>query len=163
MAVWPFLMALSATMLAMAAIAGSGRYLVPALAILGAYIATRGLVASGVSLPHTAYAIVWISAAFVAIAHSLQNYGIALMLAGVAACYIWARAAGADAHFGSMPFVASDLLAIAALLTIGGGVRHDFIGRVRDLGGYSGRRDFDCLAMRDSMGAEKAGGAKERQ
>lgn len=161
MSVWPFLMALSLAVLSMAAVAGGRRYIVPAAAIFGAYIATRGLVASGVPLPHTSYAIAWISAAFFTIAHSLKNYEISLMLTGVAACYLWARAASAEAYFGSMPFVVSDLFAIAALLSIGSGARHDFIGRICDLASNSARCDFDCGAMRDSVGAEKARSAEK--
>ena len=154
MAVWPFLMGLSGLVLAMALISGRKRYSFAAFAIFASYCTVRLFVSVGVPSPSTIYALIWIFAASAIFAHSRENYGISTMLAASALCYLWAKAAGASAAFGVLPFVLSDLFALAAMLFIGGGVYRDFIGRISDLvRGRAGRR-FDNLRGRGMLHQE---------
>lgn len=148
MAVWPFLMGLSGVVLGMALIAGRARYSFAALAIFCAYCGARLLDAIGVPAPSTIDALIWLFAASAIFAHSRENYGISTILAASAMCYLWARAAGAEAAIGVLPYVLSDLLAIVAMLAIGGGVHRGFIGRVRDLVRVGNRRGFNSVGGR---------------
>lgn len=141
MAVWPFLLGLSAIVAGMAIVAGGARWIVPACAILASYLTVRAFVAVGVPSPSTIYAMIWLVAATAILAHNWKNYGISTMLTASALCYLWAKAAGVAAAFGVLPFVLSDLFALAAMVIIGGGVWRGFVGRVADLGRHSfGRR-----------------------
>ena len=48
-------------------------------------------------------------------------------------CYLWADISNAPRAFGSPPYVAADILAIAAMITVGWSLRHEFIGRLSEL------------------------------
>jgi len=161
MMVWPFLLGLSVIVAGMAVIAGRGRYIVPALAILGAYLTVRLFVSVGVPSPSTVYALIWIFAATAIMAHNWRNYGISTILALSAMCYLWARAAGVTAAFGVLPFVLSDLLVVAAMLWIGGGVWNGFVGRISDMVRGGTGRGPDTISGRNllhqSTARKKAG------
>jgi predicted neutral ceramidase superfamily lipid hydrolase len=161
MAVWPILLGLSAVVAGVALVAGKGRYIVPALAILACYLMVRAFVAVGVPSPSSIYAMIWLVAATGIIAHNWKNYGISTMLTASALCYLWAKAAGVSAAFGVLPFVFSDLFALAAMVVIGGGAWCDFVGRIVDLvSRRSGRRaDFHSggAVLYSGKAAKKAG------
>ena len=159
MAVWPFLMGLSGLVLAMALVAGRARYAFAAFAIFCAYCGARVLDAIGVPAPSTIDALIWIFAASAIFAHSRENYGISTLIAASALCYLWAKAAGANAEIGVLPFVLSDLFALAAMLFIGGGVCRDFIGRISDLVRGGAGRGFDNIRGRGML-PQKAQGKK---
>lgn len=137
MSVWPFLMALSGAVFALSL--WSGRYAITTGAILGAYCAGR-IVKNAVESEQTqivAFALIWACvAALDAIQRQVDTK--TLILSGVALCYFVARVLQSPWVFGSWPFVASDLLAVAAMLLFAWG---SFVGilssssRVDHLGG----------------------------
>jgi hypothetical protein len=102
----------------------------------------------------SAFAIIWLVAAILSATIAPKKYGISTLLLGVSLCYLWARMVSAPWVFGSIPFVISDLLALAAMLSIGWGLRHDIITRVNHLERHSIGRGFSLGANCDIVAQE---------
>jgi len=161
MPVWPILMGLSVAVLVVALVARNAPAAKVAGAIFAAYMAGRIIKMGPDEYQLSAFAIVWLVVAVVSVAVSFNRYGISLMLVGVSACYVWAKLTAAPWVFGSPPFVISDLLALAAMLFTGWGVRHEFVGRVAHMVRHSNSRGFSLGADRATIApkakAKKAG------
>jgi hypothetical protein len=154
MPVWPFLMGLSALVLCLAMFAKNAPAMKVAGVIFCAYIAGRAVKMAGDDFQLSAFAIIWLLTALAAVTINPARYGISLLLLGVSACYLWARVASAPWVFGSMPFVVSDVLAVAAMLSIGWGLRHDIIDRIDHLGWHSAGRGFSLGSNRAIVAAQ---------
>lgn len=139
MMIWPYLMGLSAVVTLVAALSRQMPLTKAAGAILAAYFAAR-ILKAGVppEFQLVAFAALWVSVGgFV-----LRQCGLvvpALLLVVCSLCYLWARLTAAPWVVGSVPFVISDILAVAAMLWIGGAAAHVLI-RDGYLGGNSDRR-----------------------
>tara|TARA_R110000850_G_scaffold152818_1_gene276069 strand:+ start:4521 stop:5012 length:492 start_codon:yes stop_codon:yes gene_type:complete len=144
-AIWPYLMALAAGLFLSSAIAKYSSAARSLLCILATYAATRGInaafgtewVADGIAALTWAYC-----ARFVFNKGSTTASGI---IAISALCYFWAAIAGAPKVVGSIPYVISDVLMVAAMVWIGAnGVRAN-IGGLSDMvkrGGGGRYRDI---------------------
>ena len=142
--VWPFLVGLAVAVFALSAVAKNEWATRTMLVILIAYAGVQ----AGKNLPINSeylpviYSGIWVIA-FGAIPRHIDG-NMTLIVSGVpvskvfiglaALCYLWARITKAPPAFGSPPYVASDLLLIAAMLLIGWSVRHDFIDRLSNIG-----------------------------
>ena len=161
MPVWPFLMGLSALILALAVFAKNAPAMKVAGVILCAYIAGRVVKMAEVDFQLSAFAIIWLVAAILSATIAPKKYGISTLLLGVSLCYLWARIVAAPWVFGSIPFVISDILALAAMLSIGWGLRHDIIFRIGDLGRHSIGRGFslgaNCGIVASEVEAQRRG------
>jgi hypothetical protein len=156
MTVWPYLMAISAVTVLITAVARDRAMLALSAMILAAYIGGR-IIKAGLhpDAQLIAFAVLWISVA-VADATQRQADTKSALLAAVALCYLWAKMASAPWAFGSVPFVVSDLAALAVMALIVKGSGRAFIGRVADLG-YNLRRSGADNPCRVATQAQKAG------
>lgn len=112
--------------------------------ILGAYVATHYV---KFSLPNNSelfpvvFAGIWVSASSLmwSVVRDCPNPAKRrflfsksfISLSGI--CYFWADISNAPRAFGSPPYVLADVLAIAAMITIGWSLRDEFIGRLSEL------------------------------
>lgn len=157
MTVWPYLMALAGVCLAVACIARDRALIGLSAVILAAYVLARAIKTGlPADLHLIAFAVLWLSVAVVdAIRRQVDTK--TSLLAAVALCYLWAKMAASSWVYGSTPFVAADLLAIAVMLLILKGAGRAFVGRVGDLG-YSLRRGaVDSGGGMAMQKAQKAG------
>ena len=157
MLVWPFLMGLSALILALAIFSRNAPAVKVAGVILAAYLAGRLVKALGIEYQVAAFALIWLCAAIGAFVADARRYGISLILLGVSLCYVWARVTVAPWVFGSPPFVLSDLLAVLAMLVLGAGLRQDVIRRAGDMARRLSGRGFVSSACRVKILQDKAG------
>jgi len=115
--VWPFLMGSTAALLAVSLVLRERAAVWVAGIMLAAYAAVqaRKLLFDA---PHDLVisAAIWITAGGLVARH---NRAAGALLAASGLCYLWARVTDAPRVFGSAPFVASDLLAVAALGMVG--------------------------------------------
>ena len=136
MPVWPLLIGLSIATIISARAAGDRWAMRAGAVVLAAYAAMR---AEAVIFSGGAYSDAICAAVWVAAAASIQRRGTAtiagikVMLVLVALCYWWARVSGAAHEFGSLPYVASDLFAVMALICIGWRSHVGNVDRVCDL------------------------------
>lgn len=138
MPVWPFLLALAVTVFIAGLVMGQRRAASVAGVMVCAYVAGWLLKMSGTEYDLSGFAVIWICAA--AICLTLRDYGISAILLAVSACYVWAWAVGAPWEIGSLPFVVSDILAVAAMISLIAGMRH--ANRDHSVGRDFRRRDF---------------------
>lgn len=139
-AIWPYLMLLSAVLAAVCAFTSQQATARALLAIIGAYACVRinAAVFAGTDLYHPLGALIWaICAAYVFRSGFAAGGGI---IAASALCYYWAKLVEADRVIGSAPYVASDILAVIAMVWIGGGGIGVFLGKIFDV---------DCREHRD--------------
>lgn len=119
MTVWPFLWGLSAVLALASHVAADKRATRALLVILAGYILTR--TAHEVFGEQQIYlaigALIWGSTAAWALRLKFTTCGGLIALSAL--CYIWANSFDAPRVFGSLPFVASDVLMIAAMVGIG--------------------------------------------
>jgi hypothetical protein len=116
-AIWPYMMAMAASVAILSAIAGDG--VRAALAVFGAYVAAR-LISAGLPFPWdlVAFAALWVAVGRYAVSQGHPISGGLFVACGL--CYLWARLTGAPREVGSLPFVVSDVLAGVAMLLMGG-------------------------------------------
>lgn len=158
MAVWPFLLALCGAVTAVAAFVRHGPSLAIGAGMLCAYGAGRAVKWFDLDYQLASFAAIWVAAGFVAAISRHNRAGlIASLLVACGLCYVWARIGGAAWQFGSLPFVLSDFFAVSAMLILGAGLRHDFIGRISDMVSGSGRRGFDFGASHAKDMPKEAG------
>ncbi len=138
--VWPFLMAFSALITVIAWLVGNGNAARCAFVILLGISAIR--VALALPVSHS-YDILLISAIWVVMAALIPRQvaggdttslivRVFLVMNGMTG--LWAKVTDAPRVFGSAPYVAGDLLLIAAMLLIGWSLRHDVSHRLSDIG-----------------------------
>lgn len=150
--VWPFLMAFSALITVAAWLVGNGNAARCAFVILLGLSAIR--VALALPVSHS-YDILLISAIWVVMAALIPRQvaggdtttlivRVFLVMNGMTG--LWAKLTDAPRVFGSAPYVAGDLLLIAAMLLIGWSLRHDVAHRLSDIGsgirGLGGNRSI---------------------
>lgn len=155
--VWPFLMGSTAVVLAVALVLRERAGAFVAGVMLAAYAAVQARKVI-FDAPHdlAISAAIWITAGGVAARH---NRAAGALLAASGLCYLWARITDAPRVFGSAPFVASDLLAVAALgivcrLCYDRGA--DDVRRMGDLGRPGDRRSAADRSG-DNLATKKAG------
>ena len=119
------MMAMAAGLVVLAGLHGEG--LRAAIAILGAYCVAR-LIVHGLPLPWELLALfaLWVAVGRYVARSGFSNAGGLLIACGL--CYLWARLTGAPRVVGSLPFVASDVLAGVAMLMMGGRFCAAFVG-----------------------------------
>lgn len=144
-AIWPYIMGLCAV-LAVAAWAGRDLSASRSLcAVLVALVAIRAAsYVYGDSSAYTALAaLIWAVTAM----HVFRSIGATAssILVLSALCYFWANYSGAPRVVGSLPFVVSDVLLVAAIVWIGSSGICAFYQRTLNLG-RSGDRHCDCAA-----------------
>lgn len=162
MHVWPFLLALCGAVTLVAAFVRHGPSLAIGAGMLCAYGAGRLIKWLDLDYQLASFAAIWIAAGFAASISRHNRAGlIASLLVACGLCYVWARIGGAAWRFGSLPFVLSDFFAVSAMLILGAGLWHDFIGRASYLVRGAGGRSFDfgsgCAKSIPQEAAQKAG------
>lgn len=143
MAVWPFLMALSAATVLASFLSGSGHAIRVSMVILGAYIVTqlsKYLPITGEA--HLAvFSAIWV-VAFGAISRhtatmagsvGIDQIAIPVLCAMSALCYFVGRVLGMEPKLWSPPYTASDLLVVLAMVLIWWGVKSELVGRISDI------------------------------
>lgn len=119
MIVWPFLWGLCAFLALVSHVAADTRAARVLLAALAGYILMRlnGEIFGGQPIQLAIAALIWGSVAGVALRLKFTTCGGLMALSAL--CYLWANSFDAPRVFGSLPFVASDVLMIAAMVGIG--------------------------------------------
>ena len=129
--VWALLWGLTSLLLAASALVGNRWATRTSAVILASYVLVRVIYAFPISsdLQILNVAALWVVAScFVPLGGTgdkLAPLFVRAFMALSGACYLWARLTDAPRVFGSPPYVASDLLLIAAMLLIGWTLRHD--------------------------------------
>ena len=166
MTVWPYLMALSSFTVIAAAISGRGHYSSTSVYIFVAYcamIAAKHFPING-EAPLVFYAAIWVVASGAIWRHTTimaGNDGVPIFIpaaiASIGLCYFIARLMGLQPIFLSPPFVASDVLAVLAMLCIWWGIRNELVDWVvgtwrvgfdsSDCVGFDNCRSGDTMAQ----------------
>lgn len=132
-AIWPYLWLTCGTLAGLCCLTSQRKATHALLAILSAYVAVRVAVTILEQDP-TANAVgAFIWAATSTAVFRLSFRGCSGVIALSALCYFWANFSGAPRVVGSIPFVASDLLMVAAMVGIGWDGVACFLHRVRRL------------------------------
>lgn len=170
--VWVFLWGMTLLLMAASFAVGNQWATRTCGAIFAAYVAVRvvdGFPISG-ELILLIFAAIWVTAScFVPLGGSGDKMAPLFVRAFMAlsgACYLWARLTDAPRVFGSPPYVASDMLLIAAMLLIGWTLRHDihrisadaggggFLGRYHSGGGVGSGNPVSSAQVQAQKGAE---------
>lgn len=119
MTVWPFLWGLCAILALASHAADDTRAARALLVVLAGCILTRinHEIFGGQQIYLAIGALIWASVAGLALRLKFTTCGGLMALSAL--CYLWANSFDAPRVFGSLPFVASDVLMIAAMVGIG--------------------------------------------
>lgn len=141
MTVWPLLWGLCAFLALVSHVAADSRALRAFLAIFAGYVLMHlnVKVFGGQSIHIAIAALIWGAVASLALRLRFTTCGGLIALSAL--CYLWANSFNAPRVFGSLPFVASDVLLVAAMVGIG----RNGLAYIRD-----GIRDMDLGIGRDS-------------
>lgn len=136
MTVWSYLMALSASTVVASAVSDRGHHISTSVYIFAAYcamIAAKHFPING-EAPLVFFAAIWVVASGAIWRHTTimaGNDGVPIFIpaaiASIGLCYFIARLLGLQPKFLSPPFVASDVLAVLAMLCIWWGIRNELV------------------------------------